>query len=194
MELHHRPDGRVGAAHSHAPAPGDGDRAPPFLDVTVSSANLHGCVYQTDRGEVVIGGGWSRTPPTASAPLCMHLQELAVLTVEMFPRLRTAKVLRQWAGLCDMTPDYAPILGEVEGIESFILSCGWGSWGFKVAPGAGRSVAELVVTGKPPDLIRPFALSKFRQRRLVIAAAPAAAITRTATGAPRRVQHRPGAL
>ena len=92
--------------------------------------------------------------------------------------LLNVKVLRQWAGLCDMPPGYAPIMGEVEGIEEFILTCGWGSWGFKAAPVAGRSIAELIATGKPPELIRPFALSRFREDRLVNerAAAPAAAI------------------
>jgi sarcosine oxidase subunit beta len=98
--------------------------------------------------------------------------------VEMFPCLRNAKVLRQWAGLCDMTPDYAPIMGRVRGLEGFVLTCGWGSWGFKAAPVGGKCIAELIAGGEVPDLIRPFALSRFREGRLVNerAAAPAAAI------------------
>ena len=150
----------------------------PFLDVTISSANLHAYVYQTDRGEVVIGGGVEPYPSYSQRSTLHVMQELATHTVEMFPSLRNAKVLRQWAGLCDMTPDYAPIMGEVEGIEGLILSCGWGSWGFKAAPVAGRSIAELIATGVTPELIRPFALSRFREGRLVNerAAAPAAAI------------------
>ena len=99
-------------------------------------------------------------------------------TLELFPCLKNVKVLRQWAGLCDMTPDYAPILGRVEGIEGYILSCGWGSWGFKAAPVAGSRLAELIATGETPDLIKPFGLSRFRDGRLVNerAAAPAAAV------------------
>ena len=77
-----------------------------------------------------------------------------------------------------MTPDYAPILGRVDGIGGFVLSAGWGSWGFKAAPIAGKSLAELIATGETPELIRPFALSRFREGRLVNerAAAPAAAV------------------
>ena len=150
----------------------------PFLDKTISSANLHAYVYQTDRGEVVIGGGVDPYPTYSNRSGLHAMEELAMHTVEMFPSLRNAKVLRQWAGLCDMTPDYAPIMGVVDGIEGFILTCGWGSWGFKAAPIAGKSIAELIATGETPDLIRPFALSRFREGRLVNerAAAPAAAV------------------
>lgn len=150
----------------------------PFLDKTISSANLHGYIYQTDRGEIVMGGGVDPFPTFSHRSTLHTIEELAVHTVEMFPSLRDAKVLRQWAGLCDITPDYAPIMGGVEGLEGFILTCGWGSWGFKAAPIAGRCIAELIATGDTPDLIRPFALSRFRDGRLVNerASAPAAAI------------------
>ena len=150
----------------------------PFLDKTISSANLHAYVYQTDRGEVVIGGGVDPYPSYSHRSALEPMEELAVNTLEMFPCLKNVNVLRQWAGLCDMTPDYAPIMGVVEGIDGFILTCGWGSWGFKAAPVAGKRIAELIATGETPDLIKPFALSRFREGRLVNerAAAPAAAI------------------
>ena len=150
----------------------------PFLHKTVSSANIHAYVYQTDRGEVVIGGGVDPYPTYSQRSSLQTMEELAVHTLELFPCLKNVKVLRQWAGLCDMTPDYAPIMGTVEGKEGFILSCGWGSWGFKAAPAAGSRLAELIATGETPDLIKPFALSRFREGRLVNerAAAPAAAV------------------
>ena len=66
-----------------------------------------------------------------------------------------------------MTPDYAPILGKVEGLDGFILNCGWGTWGFKAAPIAGKTVAELVSTGQTPKLIQPFGLDRFENGRLV---------------------------
>ena len=150
----------------------------PFLDRTVSSANLHAYVYQTDRGEVVIGGGVDPYPTYSQRSTLHVLEELAMHATQLFPSLRNAKVMRQWAGLCDMTPDYAPIMGTVEGIEGFVLTCGWGSWGFKAAPVAGSNIAKLIATGDTPELIRPFALSRFREGRLVNerAAAPAAAV------------------
>ena len=150
----------------------------PFTDVSVSSANLHVYVYQTDRGEVVIGGGvdpYATYTMKSSLPM---LEELAKHAVELFPCLREVNVLRQWSGLCDMSPDYAPIMGEVPGIKGFILTCGWGTWGFKAAPVAGKRIAETIATGKAPDQIKPFAITRFEEGRLVNerAAAPAAAI------------------
>lgn len=150
----------------------------PFLDKTISSANLHAYVYQTDRGEVVIGGGVDPYPSYSMRSSLLPMEQLAGHTLEMFPCLSSVKVLRQWAGLCDMTPDYAPIMGQVDGLDGFIVSCGWGSWGFKAAPAAGKNIASLIATGRTPDLIKPFALSRFREGKLVNerAAAPAAAI------------------
>ena len=150
----------------------------PFLDKTISSANLHAYVYQTDRGEVVIGGGVDPYPSYSMKSALLPMEQLAGHTLEMFPCLSQVKVLRQWAGLCDMSPDYAPIMGPVDGLDGFILSCGWGSWGFKAAPAAGKNIASLIVTGQTPDIIKPFALSRFHEGKLVNerAAAPAAAI------------------
>ena len=150
----------------------------PFLHKTISSANLHAYAYQTDRGEVVIGGPVDPYPTYSQRSTLNMLEELCVFILELIPCLRDAKILRQWTGLCDMTPDYAPIMGKVAGLDGFILNCGWGTWGFKAAPVAGRSVAELVATGKTPALIQPFGLDRFENGRLVNerAAATAAAI------------------
>ena len=106
----------------------------PFLDKTISSANLHAYVYQTDRGEVVIGGGVDPYPSYSMKSALLPMEQLAGHTLEMFPCLSRVKVLRQWAGLCDMTPDYAPIMGPVEGLDGFILSCGWGQLGLQGRP------------------------------------------------------------
>ena len=150
----------------------------PFLNKTISSANLHAYVYQTDRGEVVIGGGVDPYPSYSMRSALLPMEQLAGHALEMFPCLSKVKVLRQWAGLCDMTPDYAPIMGPVDGLDGFIVSCGWGSWGFKAAPAAGKNIAQLIATGQTPDLIKPFRLSRFHEGKLVNerAAAPAAAI------------------
>ena len=150
----------------------------PLMDVTVSSANLHVYAYQTDRGEVVIGGGVDPYATYSMRSTLPTLEELAKHAVDLFPFLKDVNVLRQWVGLCDMTPDYAPIMGEVPGIKGFLLTCGWGTWGFKAAPVAGKRMAELIATGKTPEQIAPFSISRFEEGRLVNerAAAPAAAI------------------
>ena len=150
----------------------------PLLDKNLSSANFHAYVYQTDRGEIVIGGGVDPYPSYSHGVTLHQLQELAVHVLEMLPCLRDVKVMRQWAGLCDMSPDYAPIMGSMDNIEGVYTTCGWGTWGFKAGPIAAKCMAELIATGQTPDLIRPFTLDRFRTGHLVNerAAAPAAAI------------------
>ncbi|MFQ5521622.1 MAG: FAD-dependent oxidoreductase, partial [Candidatus Methylomirabilia bacterium] len=109
----------------------------PFLDKVVVSANLHVYVSQTDRGECVIG---SEIDPYASyshRSTLPFLESTAGHTLQLFPCLKRVRVLRQWTGICDITPDYSPIMGEVPGVQGLILDVGWGTYGFKAAPVAG---------------------------------------------------------
>ena len=104
------------------------------------------------------------TKPTTATPEVEQLRFLenaAAHTLELFPCLARVKVLRQWAGLCDMPPDFAPIMGAVDEVQGFLLDVGWGTYGFKAAPAAGSRMAELIATGRTPDVIQPFALSRF---------------------------------
>ncbi|HXG09938.1 MAG TPA: FAD-dependent oxidoreductase [Gemmataceae bacterium] len=143
------------------------ERLKPWLHHVVVSATLHVYVNQTDRGEVVIG---EEIDPYASYSMrstLPFLENAAAHTLELFPCLGRVKVLRQWAGLCDLPPDYAPIIGPVDGVEGFILDVGWGTYGFKAGPAAGRRVAELIATGRTPDVLRPFALSRFANLQLL---------------------------
>jgi sarcosine oxidase subunit beta len=139
----------------------------PFLDKVIVSSNLHVYVNQTDRGELVLGAEIDPYSSYSSASTLPTLEMIAAHTLELFPALAEVQVLRQWAGVCDMTPDYSPIMGEVPGVRGFLVDVGWGTYGFKAGPVSGKTMAELIVTGKTPDLIKPFALSRFYEDRLV---------------------------
>jgi sarcosine oxidase subunit beta len=86
--------------------------------------------------------------------------------LELFPFLSRVKILRQWAGVCDMTVDYSPIMGFTP-IEGFLVDVGWGTYGFKAGPVSGKRMAELIAMQKTPDLLKPFRLSRFEEGRLV---------------------------
>ena len=81
--------------------------------------------------------------------------------------------MRAWGGLCDVTPDYSPIMGRTE-VEGFLIDGGWGTYGFKATPIVGVTMAELIHTGRVPDLIAPFAVDRFWKRELVSEIAAAA--------------------
>ncbi len=138
----------------------------PFLDPVIVSGTLHVYVSQTDRGELVFGAS---VDPFASYSMRGSLEfteGLAGHVLELMPSLAKMRVLRQWAGLCDMTPDFAPIMG-VTPVAGFLLDVGWGTYGFKAGPVSGETMAELIATGKTPKLIETFGLDRFEKGELV---------------------------
>jgi sarcosine oxidase subunit beta len=145
----------------------------PFLDVIIVSAQMHVYVSQTDRGEFLIGAEIEPYTTYKSIGTFPFLEYSARHVLELFPQLERIKVLRTWTGLCDLSPDYSPILGKTD-VENFHVSAGWGTYGFKAAPIVGTTLAELVATGKTPDLIAPFELERFHTDTLVSELAAAA--------------------
>ena len=145
----------------------------PFLDVVIVSSQMHVYISQSDRGEFVMGSEIEPWTTYRMQNTLNFLQDLTRHTLELFPQLEHARLLRAWAGLCDLSPDYSPILGRTE-VENFHVSAGWGTYGFKAAPIVGHQLAELVATGRTPELIAPFALERFHTDRLVSELAAAA--------------------
>ncbi|MDD7940336.1 FAD-dependent oxidoreductase [Actinomycetospora lutea] len=138
----------------------------PFLDTVVVSGTLHVYVSQTDRGELVFGAS---VDPFASYSMRGSLEfteGIAGHVLELMPALHRMKLLRQWAGLCDMTPDYSPIMGPTP-VEGFYVDVGWGTYGFKAGPVSGEAMAATLATGKPPEIITAFGLDRFADGRLV---------------------------
>jgi sarcosine oxidase subunit beta len=145
----------------------------PFLDVIIVSSQMHVYVSQTDRGEFLIGAEIEPYTTYRGTSTFPFLEYSARHTLELFPQLERARILRQWTGLCDLSPDYSPILGKTE-VDGFHVSCGWGTYGFKAAPIVGTTLAELAATGRTPDLIAPFALERFYTDTMVSELAAAA--------------------
>ncbi len=137
-----------------------------FLETVVVSGTLHVYVSQTDRGELVFGASTDPYPSYSMRGSLEFTEELAGHVLELMPSIAKLRLLRQWAGLCDMTPDFSPIMGLTP-VEGFLVDVGWGTYGFKAGPVAGEAMAELIATGKTPDMIAPFDLARFAQGRLV---------------------------
>jgi sarcosine oxidase, subunit beta len=145
----------------------------PLLDVVIVSSQMHVYISQTDRGEFLMGAEIEPWTTYRMQGTLNFLQEVTRHSMELFPQLERARLLRSWAGLCDLSPDYSPILGKTE-VDNFHVSAGWGTYGFKAAPIVGKTLAELVATNRTPDLIAPFALERFYEDKLVSELAAAA--------------------
>ena len=145
----------------------------PLLDVVIVSSQMHVYLSQTDRGEFLMGAEIEPWTTYRMQGTLNFLQDVSRHALELFPQLERARLLRSWAGLCDLSPDYSPILGVTD-VDNFHISAGWGTYGFKAAPIVGKTLAELVATGRQPELIEPFKLERFYEDRLVSELAAAA--------------------
>jgi sarcosine oxidase subunit beta len=138
----------------------------PFLPTVVVSGTLHVYVSQTDRGELVFGASVDPFTSYSTRGSLEFLEGLAAHVLQLMPTLSQVRVLRQWAGLCDMTPDFSPIMGCTP-VDGFLVDVGWGTYGFKAGPVAGETMAQLIATGTTPDLIAGFGLDRFADGHLV---------------------------
>jgi sarcosine oxidase subunit beta len=142
----------------------------PILNTLVASAAVHCYVSQSDRGELVIGGGADRYNSYAQRGGLPLFQENAMAATELFPSFSRLKIMRQWAGICDLSPDASPIVGHTP-VENLYISTGWGTGGFKAIPAGGDTLAHTIATGNLHPLLEAFSLQRFQTGALIDEAA-----------------------
>jgi heterotetrameric sarcosine oxidase beta subunit len=134
-----------------------------FLDPVVSIIEDQAYVFQTSRGEFVGGAepvGHLNDELVSSYPA---LRQSAVALARLFPRLRGANMLRAWAGVIDMSPDGAGLVGEVEERRGFFLDCGWGGEGYMVSVATGELGAAYINSGTLDQRLAPFHYKRFER-------------------------------
>ena len=137
-----------------------------FLHPVVVSGSLHVYLSQTARGELVFGASVDPFASYSTRGSLEFIEALAGDVLELMPSLAKLKILRQWAGLCDLTPDFAPIIGPTS-VSGFYVDVGWGTYGFKAGPVAGEAVAEMIASAAVPESIAPFGLERFERGALM---------------------------
>ena len=138
----------------------------PVLDTVIASAVVHCYVSQSDRGEIVIGGGADRFASYAQRGTLDTFRNNAAAALELFPGFSRLRLMRQWAGICDIAPDSSPIVGPTA-VDGLYVSTGWGTGGFKAIPAGGDTLAHTIATGEIHPLLRPFQLDRFESGRLI---------------------------
>jgi sarcosine oxidase subunit beta len=145
----------------------------PIMPCVVMSNTIHAYMSQSDKGELVIGAGtdaYTSYSQTGGLHIATHTLEAIC---ELFPTVRRLRMLRNWGGIVDVTPDRSPIIGKTP-VRGLFVNCGWGTGGFKATPGSGHVFAHTVATGEPHPIAAPFTLDRFRTGRLIDEAAAAA--------------------
>ena len=138
----------------------------PILNTVLLSPTIHVYVSQSDRGEIVIGGaadGYTSYAQRGGLPV---MEANAQAVVELFPRLSRLRIMRQWAGIVDVSPDTSPIMGLTP-VSGLYVSAGWGTGGYKAIPAGGETMAWTIANGRPHELIQAFALDRFVRGALV---------------------------
>ncbi|MEQ8347053.1 MAG: sarcosine oxidase subunit beta family protein [Sneathiellaceae bacterium] len=144
----------------------------PVLDTVVLVPPTGMYLSQSDKGELVIGGGLDLynsygqrgNPPVRDAVLGA--------VVEAWPAFGRLKLMRQWGGIVDVVADSSPILGPAP-VDGMVLNCGWGTGGFKAIPAGGWLTAHQIATGQPHPVAAPFGLHRFASGALIDEAAAA---------------------
>lgn len=121
---------------------------------------------QSDKGGLVMGGRLDGFASYNREAQWHRLAEVVEGAVAMLPQIAGLRLLRQWAGTCDMTMDGSPIMDRL-GYDNVFVNGGWCYGGFKAIPASGAAFAEFVATGTAPDLIRHFGLKRFADGTLL---------------------------
>ncbi len=138
----------------------------PCIDVVVMANTVHGYLSQSDKGELVIGGGADGYNNYTQRGSFHHVEETVRALIETFPIISRLKQLRQWGGIVDMTGDRSPIIGKTP-LGGCFINCGWGTGGFKSIPGSGWALAATMASGEPDELAAPFGLERFAEGRFI---------------------------
>ncbi len=138
----------------------------PAIDVVVMANTVHGYMSQSDKGELVIGGGADGFNNYSQRGSFHHVEETVRALVETFPIISRLKMMRQWGGVVDMTGDRSPIISKTP-LAGCYINAGWGTGGFKSIPGSGWAMAELVARDAHGPLSAAFGLERFREGRFI---------------------------
>ncbi len=138
----------------------------PCMDIVVMANTVHGYMSQSDKGEMVIGGGTDGFNNYNQRGSFHHIEETVTALVETFPIISRLRMLRQWGGIVDITGDRSPIISKTP-VENVFINCGWGTGGFKATPGSGHCFAATVAKGEPDEIAAPFSLDRFTEGRMI---------------------------
>jgi sarcosine oxidase subunit beta len=145
----------------------------PVFPCVVMSNGIHAYISQSDKGELVIGAGTDvYTSYTQRGALHVNMHTLEAIC-ELFPMFRRMRMLRNWGGIVDVTPDRSPIIGKTP-VPGLYVNCGWGTGGFKATPGSAHVFAWTLAHDEPHPINAPFTMERFREGHLIDEAAAAA--------------------
>ena len=145
----------------------------PIFPCVVMSNTIHAYISQSDKGELVIGAGTDAYNSYTQRG-GLHISSHALEAIcELFPAFRRLRMLRNWGGIVDVTPDRSPIIAKTP-VPGLYVNCGWGTGGFKATPGSAHVFAHTIARDEPHPINAPFTIERFSDGNLIDEAAAAA--------------------
>ncbi|HOI81122.1 MAG TPA: FAD-binding oxidoreductase [Synergistales bacterium] len=117
---------------------------------------IGGCSPEGHPQDYELGNSWD------------FLEMMSRTFVRLLPRTKGVRVVRQWSGLYNMTPDRQPVLCEADNVKGFFLSCGYSGHGFMFGPISGELLAQLILGQEPWIPIGMLHYSRFERGELLI--------------------------
>jgi len=112
------------------------------------------------RGEILGTIGWMEPGHDLGETTSQFLNDLADELVPMIPALRNLNVIRQWTGICDLTTDEKPAIGQLE--DGLYVCCGFHDYGITLVPIVGKLLVESIIKKKTERLLEPFEPKRFK--------------------------------
>lgn len=143
------------------------DRQPRFVEPVVGLASRKLSLKQMGNGTVVIGGGYEGKADLESGKSALDVRGLAKsaeTACTIFPVLRSARLLRAWAGIDGEAADRIPVIGRGRRHDGLTHAFGFSGHGFQLAPAVGRALAELIRTGASSLPLEPFSPARFQEK------------------------------
>ncbi len=140
----------------------------PLFDTMVISFQIGIYVQQVPHGSFVMGIGEKEQPSHDISSTWQFLEHITHELLNILPIMAKVRVVRQWAGSYNKTPDAAPILGEHPQVKGFFLAVGFSGHGFMLAPMTGRVMAQLIAGREPEIDVSPLSVERFERGELII--------------------------
>ncbi|NVN09689.1 sarcosine oxidase subunit beta family protein [Nguyenibacter vanlangensis] len=138
----------------------------PFMDCVVTFGAGHFYISQSDKGGLVFGGdidGYNSYAQRGNLPA---IEDVCEAGMALMPRVGRVRMLRQWAGLMDMSMDGSPIIDRTP-IDGLYLNAGWCYGGFKATPASGLCFAHLIARDQPHPVATAYRLDRFERGAVI---------------------------
>ncbi len=140
-----------------------------FFDPMIISFDYNIYFRQVKHGSILMGcSDTSEKPGYDTTSTLDFIKDITTRSIKIMPKLKKLNVLRQWAGLYNVTPDAMPIIGDVADVGGYFQAVGFSGHGYMLGPKVATLMAELIADGKRDEIIDRLSLERFKSGNITV--------------------------